>query len=113
MLSNVEIWLEHMKMHFWAVRVASERRAAFVQYHTDEEMQTVMWAMLVQVTDDYDGLLSALIEAFEILRQLMGAVVVVPQVFNGFENITAPLHGLLEKGAKLDWSKACSPPSSR
>ncbi|KRY10955.1 hypothetical protein T12_12042 [Trichinella patagoniensis] len=64
MLSNVETWLEHMKMHFWAARVASERRAAFVQYHTDEEMQSVMWAMQVQVTDDYDGLLSALFEAF-------------------------------------------------
>ncbi|XP_003367867.1 zinc knuckle protein, partial [Trichinella spiralis] len=33
-------------------------------YHTDEEVPGVMRAMHVQVTDDYDGLKSALFEAF-------------------------------------------------
>ncbi|KRX69590.1 hypothetical protein T06_4075 [Trichinella sp. T6] len=64
MVSNVEIWFEHMELYFRAGRIAPERRAALVQYHTDAEVRSIMRAMDVQETDDYDGLKSALFEAF-------------------------------------------------
>ncbi|KRY13299.1 hypothetical protein T12_8043 [Trichinella patagoniensis] len=64
MSSNVEIWFEHMEMYFRAAHIGPERRAALVQYHTDAEVRGVMRAMHVQETDDYDGLKSALFEAF-------------------------------------------------
>ncbi|XP_003367872.1 conserved hypothetical protein, partial [Trichinella spiralis] len=64
MLLNVETWFEHLEKHFRASRIAPERRASLFQYHTDEEVPGVMRAMHVQVTDDYDGLKSALFEAF-------------------------------------------------
>ncbi|KRX48538.1 Transposon Ty3-I Gag-Pol polyprotein [Trichinella murrelli] len=64
MVSNVEIWFEHMELYFLAGRIAPERRAALVQYHTDAEVRSIMRAMDVQETDDYDGLKSALFEAF-------------------------------------------------
>ncbi|KRY22623.1 Transposon Ty3-G Gag-Pol polyprotein [Trichinella patagoniensis] len=44
--------------------VPPERRASLVQYHTDEELRGVMMAMHIQETDDFDGLKSALFEAF-------------------------------------------------
>ncbi|KRZ65375.1 Retrovirus-related Pol polyprotein from transposon, partial [Trichinella papuae] len=64
MVSNVETWFEHMELYFRAARIAPERRAALVQYHTDAEVRGIMRAMDVQETDDYDGLKSALFEAF-------------------------------------------------
>ncbi|KRX42967.1 hypothetical protein T05_11991 [Trichinella murrelli] len=64
MVSNVETWFEHMELYFRAGRIAPERRAALVQYHTDAEVRSIMRAMDVQETDDYDGLKSALFEAF-------------------------------------------------
>ncbi|KRZ48930.1 hypothetical protein T02_15513 [Trichinella nativa] len=66
MSSNVETWFEHMEMYFRAAHISPERRAALVQYHTDAEVRGVMRAMHVQETDDYDGLKSALFEAFEV-----------------------------------------------
>ncbi|KRZ48624.1 hypothetical protein T02_7374, partial [Trichinella nativa] len=59
-----ETWFEHMELYFRAGRIAPERRAALVQYHTDAEVRSIMRAMDVQETDDYDGLKSALFEAF-------------------------------------------------
>ncbi|KRZ88626.1 Transposon Ty3-I Gag-Pol polyprotein, partial [Trichinella sp. T8] len=44
--------------------VPPERRAALVQYHTDEEVRGVIRTMHIQETDDFDGLKSALFEAF-------------------------------------------------
>ncbi|KRX79533.1 hypothetical protein T06_9299 [Trichinella sp. T6] len=44
--------------------VPPERRAALVQYHTDEELRGVIRIMHIQETDDFDGLKSALFEAF-------------------------------------------------
>ncbi|KRZ01580.1 hypothetical protein T11_14756 [Trichinella zimbabwensis] len=64
MVFNVETWFEHMKMYFRAARIAPERRAALVQYHTDADVRSIMRAMDVQETDDYDGLKSALFDAF-------------------------------------------------
>ncbi|KRZ70301.1 hypothetical protein T10_7894 [Trichinella papuae] len=64
MVSNVETWFEDMEMYFRAARIAPERRAALVQYHTDADVRDIMRAMDVQETDDYDGLKSALFEAF-------------------------------------------------
>ncbi|KRY05747.1 hypothetical protein T03_5253, partial [Trichinella britovi] len=64
MVSNVETWFEHMELYFRAGCIAPERRAALVQYHTDAEVRSIMRAMDVQETDDYDGLKSALFEAF-------------------------------------------------
>ncbi|KRY42282.1 Retrovirus-related Pol polyprotein from transposon 17.6 [Trichinella spiralis] len=64
MVSNVETWFEHMELYFRAGRIAPERRAALVQYHSDAEVRGIMRAMDVQETDDYDGLKSALFEAF-------------------------------------------------
>ncbi|KRX24331.1 hypothetical protein T07_6532 [Trichinella nelsoni] len=61
MLSNVGSCLGHIKMHFCSARVASERRAAFVQYHTDVEVQGV------HVTDDCAGLMLASFEVFRVL----------------------------------------------
>ncbi|KRY26311.1 hypothetical protein T01_13290 [Trichinella spiralis] len=61
---NVETWFENLEKYFCASRIAPERRASLFQYHTDEEVPGVMRAMHVQVTDDYDGLKSALLEAF-------------------------------------------------
>ncbi|KRY05672.1 hypothetical protein T12_7894, partial [Trichinella patagoniensis] len=42
MVSNVETWFEHMELHFRAGRIAPERRAALVQYHTDAEVRSIM-----------------------------------------------------------------------
>ncbi|KRZ17827.1 hypothetical protein T11_17970 [Trichinella zimbabwensis] len=53
-------------MYFRAARIAPERQAALVQYHTDAEVQGIMRAMHVQETDDYDILKSALFEAFRV-----------------------------------------------
>ncbi|KRX13306.1 hypothetical protein T07_12815 [Trichinella nelsoni] len=39
-----------------AARIAQERRAALIQYHTDAEVWDVMRAMHVQETVDFDGL---------------------------------------------------------
>ncbi|KRY07689.1 hypothetical protein T12_5207 [Trichinella patagoniensis] len=47
-------------------RIAQERRAALVQYHTDAEVRSIMRAMDVQETDDFDGLNSSLFEAFRV-----------------------------------------------
>ncbi|KRX83922.1 hypothetical protein T06_499 [Trichinella sp. T6] len=51
-------------MYYRDARIAPERRASLVQYHTNEEIRGVMKALYVQETDDYDGLKSALFEAF-------------------------------------------------
>ncbi|KRX34471.1 Histone H2B 7 [Trichinella murrelli] len=64
MLLNVETCFEHMEMYFRADRIAAERRASLVQYHTDEEVLGVMRAMHVQVSDVCDGLKSSLFKAF-------------------------------------------------
>ncbi|KRY15616.1 hypothetical protein T12_13590 [Trichinella patagoniensis] len=49
-----------------AARISPERRAALLQYLSDDEVRGVMRAMHVQETDDYDGLKSALYEAFRV-----------------------------------------------
>ncbi|KRX75077.1 Retrovirus-related Pol polyprotein from transposon [Trichinella sp. T6] len=41
------------------------------------------------------------------LRQFLGLASYYRKFVNGFANIAAPLHRLLEKGAEWDWSKAC------
>ncbi|KRY49831.1 Retrovirus-related Pol polyprotein from transposon 17.6 [Trichinella britovi] len=41
------------------------------------------------------------------LRQFLGLASYYRKFVNGFVNIAAPLHRLLEKGAEWDWSKAC------
>ncbi|KRZ81061.1 hypothetical protein T08_3445, partial [Trichinella sp. T8] len=64
MLLNVETCFEHMEMYFRAARIAAERRASLVQYHTDEEVRGALRAMRVQVSDVCDGLKSSLFEAF-------------------------------------------------
>ncbi|KRY49993.1 hypothetical protein T03_11234 [Trichinella britovi] len=64
MLLNVETCFEHMEMYFRAARIAAERRASLVQYHTDEEVRGALRAMHVQVWDVCDGLKSSLFEAF-------------------------------------------------
>ncbi|KRZ58227.1 Retrovirus-related Pol polyprotein from transposon 17.6 [Trichinella nativa] len=51
-------------MYYRDARIAPERRASLVHYHTNEEVRGVMKALYVQETDDYDGLKSALFEAF-------------------------------------------------
>ncbi|KRY44862.1 hypothetical protein T03_7061 [Trichinella britovi] len=48
MLLNVETCFDHMEMYFRAARIAAERRASLVQYHTDEEVRGVLRAMHVQ-----------------------------------------------------------------
>ncbi|KRY23113.1 Retrovirus-related Pol polyprotein from transposon [Trichinella patagoniensis] len=64
MLSKVGTWFKHREMYYRAARIAPEKRAALVHYHTNEEVRGVMKALYVQETDDYDGLKSALFEAF-------------------------------------------------
>ncbi|KRY50017.1 hypothetical protein T03_7787 [Trichinella britovi] len=64
MLLNVETCFDHMEMYFRAARIAAERRASLVQYHTDEEVRGALRAMHVQVSDVCDGLKSSLFEAF-------------------------------------------------
>ncbi|KRZ83130.1 Retrovirus-related Pol polyprotein from transposon 17.6 [Trichinella sp. T8] len=70
MVSNFKTWFEHMELYFRAGRIAPERRAALVQYHTDAEVRSIMRTMDVQETDDYDGLESALFEAFGVRNGL-------------------------------------------
>ncbi|KRX31461.1 Retrovirus-related Pol polyprotein from transposon, partial [Trichinella sp. T9] len=41
------------------------------------------------------------------LRQFLGLASYYRKFVNGFANVAAPLHRLLEKGAEWDWSKAC------
>ncbi|KRX13115.1 Retrovirus-related Pol polyprotein from transposon, partial [Trichinella nelsoni] len=41
------------------------------------------------------------------LRQFLGLASYYRKFVNGFVNVAAPLHRLLEKGAEWDWSKAC------
>ncbi|KRX11636.1 Retrovirus-related Pol polyprotein from transposon gypsy, partial [Trichinella nelsoni] len=40
------------------------------------------------------------------LRQFLGLASYYRKFVNGFANVAAPLHRLLEKGAEWDWSKA-------
>ncbi|KRZ52864.1 hypothetical protein T02_7560 [Trichinella nativa] len=128
MLSNVETWLEHMKMHFCAAHVASERRAAFVQYHTDEEVQGPSECASAQRSSPLSvfGLNSNGIKASRCMlepcarcsrrrfwaewssRQDPAAVNGSGLKFiNGFVNISALFYRLLEKGAEWEWFKAC------
>ncbi|KRX36682.1 hypothetical protein T05_6486 [Trichinella murrelli] len=53
-----------MELYFRAGRIAPQKLAALVQYNTDAGVRSIMRAMDVQETDDYDGLKSALFEAF-------------------------------------------------
>ncbi|KRY31082.1 conserved hypothetical protein [Trichinella spiralis] len=120
-------------MHFGAARVAPERRAAFVQYHTDGGAECnvshaglgdgrLRWPHVGAVSSLRGKRCGCILETcagcsrmrflgcVEQTTRSCGSpclVDVVPQVFNGFANITEPLHRLLEKGAELDWSKAC------
>ncbi|KRX53322.1 Gypsy retrotransposon integrase-like protein 1 [Trichinella sp. T9] len=64
MLSKEGTWFIHREMYYRAARIAPERRASLVHYHTNEEVRDVMKVLYVQETDDYDGLKSALFEAF-------------------------------------------------
>ncbi|KRX72578.1 hypothetical protein T06_8010 [Trichinella sp. T6] len=103
MLSNVETWLEHMKMHFCAAHVASERRAAFVQYHTDEEVQGVM-CMLEPCARCSRRRFWAEWSSRQDPAAVNGSGL---KFINGFVNISALFYRLLEKGAEWEWFKAC------